>query len=196
MPKKVVRPEIRTVDKETGEVIVTPAVVQEDYPQPKLERFWKTQYNHDTRAESKRHATVIEGESMTEQAPKDQVDINHILAKFGVGAVRALAPNNPAYLDVPEDLSLAGAIEQLRAGRDAFEALPKNLKQHFETIENYVDFVDQAVQRKDKKTLQAYGLMPKDPVAPPEEPVAPRSQKGGDQGSPPDVKKEPSAPKP
>jgi len=191
--KKVVREEIRTVDKETGEVIVTPAITQEVYP-PKKGPFFKTPYNHNTREEAKACATVNNEPSLTEQAPRDQVNINNILAKFGVANVLATRPGQASYLDVPENVNLATAFEQLSAAKDAFERLPKNVKQHFETIENYVAYVDQAVERKDVRQLQQLGLMPKDPPKPKEEPPAPPKPQGTDPGTAPTAKGAPNAP--
>jgi len=169
--KKVIREEIRTLDKETGEVIVTPAVTQEVYPPRKLERFWKTQYNHDTDEEARRTATTNFGESLTEQAPKDQVDINHILAKFGIANVLATRPPGGGFLEIPEDLDLRSALHKIREGTDAFQQLPQNIQQHFETMENYLEYIDQAQARGDRKALQNIGLIPRDP--PPPAPPAP-----------------------
>lgn len=60
------------VDIDTGEIIRQP--------------FFKTPYNHDTNMESDRTGTMCPEKTLTNQASKDEVDINNIIKKFQAGA--------------------------------------------------------------------------------------------------------------
>lgn len=161
--------EAATVNIETGEILrVTPAPLADTMLDNEYQPFFKTPYNHDTLADARAHGYTETMETKTQQNTRDDVDINNILARFGVAAVRR-PPTR--FVDVPEDLDMATAITRIRDGQDAFNALPQNVQQHFETLSNYLDFVDQAIARGDRKSLEQLNLL-KPTEAPPAPPGA------------------------
>lgn len=179
MRKKIVqRAEVRTTDPETGEVITTPEVAY--YQEEVTPNYWKTPFNHDTAAEATRTGTIFNDESKTQQSYRDEADINEIMAKFGATQVRSPPMH---FVDVPDDLDLATGIARIREGQQEFLKLPKNLQQHFETMDNYLDYIDQAAAAGDRKALEELNLVP--PTAPPATPPHAATQGTPPAGGPP-----------
>jgi len=175
MAKRVVKPEIRTVDKETGEVIVTEAITEEvaavDHLMKRgFKQLFKTPFNHNTEYDARQYASVNNEPSMTQKHQAEETDINVIMKKFGVTGVAPGAKMPPSFLDVPADLDLQGALQMVAEGREAFESQPAEVRAYFRNdMARYSATVDDLRRRGDVKGLAALGLV----ETPPEEPEKP-----------------------
>src|SRR5687767_979999 len=79
---------VQTVNDD-GEIIETRQVPLADVMiETEYTPFFKTNYNHDTLKAARDAADYNTEPSMAQQNTRDEVDINHILAKFGVANVR------------------------------------------------------------------------------------------------------------
>ncbi|WMC01495.1 internal scaffolding protein [Microvirus D_HF4_340] len=170
MPKKIVTDDGEIRDADDTTIAIAPP-------------FWKTPYNHDTLAESMRTATRDFGESKTQQSQADEADLNKLLQKYGIGVVRELAPMPPVFdYDVPEIIDMQEAIRLVRAGQDAFDALPAEIRAQFDNdLARYSGFVDARIKEGDVATLKKLGIAVPDP------PVT--------EATPPKVKPEATPPK-
>lgn len=190
------------VDDETGEVFALAAGddrVEHDshaialaYAKT-LPVYFKTENNHNTLAEALASATFNREPTKTQQHPMDEVDINLILQKFGVAAV--YRKPEQGLFEIPEDLDLRSAIDNLARAQETFNSLPPQIQQHFENIENMVNYVDSAVARHDRVALENVGILER--KAPPktdgEAPSAGKPQ-GGDSPAPSGAPKGAKAP--
>lgn len=169
----------KTKVTEDGEIVLADEMLQSEYPP-----FFKTPYNHDTTAAAAASATLFTDESLTQQHERESCDINEIVRKFGI---KDLAYRGGQFLDIPEDLDLMTTTHQVREAKATWDALPANIRQHFETMENYVDFIDQAVATDNRAVLEDLNLVPRKEAPPPPAPT---------NGPPNSVKAESPAPKP
>lgn len=162
----------KRVDRETGEVFI-----EDDTPMKPF--VWKTPWNHDTAAEAKRTGTICPEKTLTQQSHLEEVEINTVLAKFGIQQVLATTPGG-VFVDLPEPEDMAHSFDKLIAARDTFDQLPPGIRQTFETIGQFVEYVDAAVARGDRKALEALNLVAKAPdptPAPTPAPKAPEAPK-------------------
>lgn len=143
----------KTKVTEDGEIILADEMIMENEYQP----FFKTPFNHNTHKEALASATYFTEPSLAQQHTRDEVDINHILAKFGVGEVSQAGWGK--FMDVPEDLDLRTSIAKIQAADNEWHKIPENIRQHFETMDNYLDFVQQAQRRNDRDSLSQLGLI-------------------------------------
>lgn len=174
---------IYEVDSDTGEILsqkpklaVIKAMTTAYENTEKL--FFKTPNNHDTLAEAQRHGTVCLEKTLAQQNTRDEVDINNILAKFGIADT---ARQSVRFLDIPDDFDMQTALANLKAGEAAFRELPPQIQHHFGDITNLLSYVDQAIATGDKRALQEITLIPPDPrpEPPPAAPGAPSASQGG-----------------
>lgn len=176
----------KTKVTEDGEIVLADEMLSNEYPP-----FFKTPYNHDTLAEAYKSAIYFTEPSLTQQHERESCDINEIVRKFGI---RDLAQRGGQFLDIPEDLDLQTTTHQVREAKQAWEALPANIRMHFETMENYIDFVDQSVAQGNRQVLQDLNLVNPLPDQPPPSKAAPRPSES-DTGDSPAPKSEKPPPK-
>lgn len=191
MPKKIIKPEIRTLDKETGEIIVTPEVsIEEREPIDVLIRrgfkalFFKTPHNHNTLEAARHCATYSTGIGKCQAHQAAETEINGIMKRFGVTGVLPGSRTPPVYMDVPEDLDMQKAIHLVRAGEEEFMRQPAIVRAYFKNdMANYTATVNHMRKTGDKAGLQSLGLIPPDTPKPTETAVEPKTPK-----TPPDPK--------
>lgn len=193
MAKKTVKPEVRTVDKETGEVIVTPAVVVDEPTQEEIDTlmrrgfrraFHKSPNNHNTQAASQLSATRNSSPTLTQQHEAKATDINEIMRRFGVTGTAPGARTQVAFMDVPEDISMQTAIDLVRAGQEEFEKLPAMTRAYFRNdLGLYATTVEDLRRSGNTEALRSLGI---EVIASPPPPNA------AEKGSPP--KGEPPSP--
>lgn len=183
MAKKVVRPEIKTVDKETGEVIVTPPILEDaigdDETDAMMKRgmrrlFFRTPVTHQPSNKGTRTTVPYNATSLTQKHQAQDADINVIMKKFGVTGTLPLAPMPPTFLEVPDDLDMQSALHLVRQGQESFESLPAQTRAYFgNDLARFVAAVDQLRAAKDWDSIERMGLA----VIRPERPQEPK--KGG-----------------
>lgn len=79
-----------------------------------------------------------ENEDLARQEFKDEADINYMLSKFGVTQPR----NAPTYGEWDDSIDLQQALEATREARRGFNNLPKELRDKFNTLEDFMRAVD------------------------------------------------------
>lgn len=80
---------------------------------------------------SKRVAFVPDGESMTEQAHRDEVNINTIVRKYHRTGFMPTYGNMPTYGDFSETGTYQEALDQCRAAEQQFMTLPSPIRKRF-----------------------------------------------------------------
>lgn len=166
---------------EDGEIVdvpelAAPAKIQlaDEMLGSEYQPFFKTPWNHDTLLDAKNGATIHEGDTLTQQHQAADTNINVIMEKFGVTAVRAALINIPrTFADMPEHMDPAEVVEVIRQGEEAFMQLPATVR---ETFANdpvaFLAYVQQRQEAGDKASLEKLGLVDPTPPKPPEEPAA------------------------
>lgn len=156
MPKKI------TADGEIVDDVQKPLprILADEMLRSEYTPFWKTPYNHDTTAEALRTATSDFEPTLAQQNTAEETDINSILRRFGINNVRAqLAAMPPSFIDVPENMDMATAIELVRQGEEAFMQLSADARAMFgNDLARYVAHVDDRLRAKDYEALDKLGL--------------------------------------
>jgi len=93
--------------------------------------FHKALYNYDTQVESDACSVKDFGPSMTVQSQVEDVDMNVIMARFGVTQKMPEGFATPMYGDFEEVIDFRTANERVIAARQAFESMPWQLKDRF-----------------------------------------------------------------
>ena len=100
--------------------------------------FLRTAYNYDTSVASKESGLrcVPEGEDWTKiskawQSCKDECDINEILRRFGKTGLMPVNPLEGTYGDFSDATDYQTAMNALIASEREFDALPSNIRKHF-----------------------------------------------------------------
>jgi len=78
--------------------------------------------------ESRPFGITTPGESRTQQAFKDQVDINNIVKRYASGALGPLPTREAVYADFTGPTDLQGAMERVAAARGGFMRLPADVR--------------------------------------------------------------------
>lgn len=94
--------------------------------------MFKTEFNHDTEAESLRYAIVPEGESMTVQDEAGEADINQIMSRFGVTGNVSLTKKQPLEPDYLRVSNFHEAANIVREAQESFNELPADIRAKFE----------------------------------------------------------------
>lgn len=137
---------------EDGEVIDTPIYKT-------FETFFKTPYNHDTRAESRRVAQTNTEPSKTQQHQAHEADINTIVKNFGITGKLPVVAMPPVYEEFSEIFDFQSAMNAIKAAQDSFIALPANIRARFENDPaKFVGYVDYCINNGDIDPLREMGL--------------------------------------
>lgn len=187
MAKRIVTPAIRTVDEDTGEVIVTPAVeIDETTPGEvaaaiaKAAPFFKTPFNHNTDIESARLGLVCLDETRTQQHLADETKMENILAKF-MTTGELPQTREAIYQDAEEYFDLQNVIVTKSQVDTAWSKLPDSAKELLQTPERLVSYIDKHAVTGNREALERVGILqPQKPTEPPKAPGAPApGQTGG-----------------
>lgn len=184
MAKKVVTPAIRTVDEDTGEVIVTPEVSIEEATPAEVAKamektipFFKTPFNHNTDYESHRTGTEINQPTKTQQHLASETEISNILAKF---TQTGELPNTgaPIYQDFAEEFDLQTNMVTSWEVEQAWNNLPAAVRNILKDPKTFVSYIDHCVEKGDLGPLRELGLA-KAMEPPKTDPAAPITPGGG-----------------
>lgn len=199
MAKRIIRPAIRTVDEETGEVIITPEQsIEEATPQEIASAmaigqsvYFKTPWNHDTDRESLASGLACQDKTRTQQHLAAEQDINNILRRFADGAIVYGQPGAPQYRDIEELADLQDVIVTGHQVDEAWKALPAAARNILRDPGTFVDYVEHCLETGDLDPLRELGLAnPKPPEKAIEPPPAPPpggtpAPRAGDKGTDP-----------
>lgn len=102
---------------------------------------------------------------MARQEFKDEADINYMLSRFGVTPPR----HAPVYGEWDDNIDLQTAIESVRQTRAGYRRLPKELRDKFPSMEDFLTAVDNGslVIKTEDETEAAPPTPPPAPPAPP-----------------------------
>lgn len=107
--------------------------------------------------QSDRVYAKVEGESLTEQAPKNECDINNILKKYKVsGLVEHVNKYEGKYGDFSDAKSYQEAMNLVIKGEEAFMSLPANVRVKFNN--DPVEFLDFVGNPANKEEMINLGL--------------------------------------
>lgn len=173
MAKRIVKPAIRTVDEDTGEVMITPAVeIEEATPEEiadamkKATPFFKTPFNHNTDMESARLGLVCLDDTRTQRHLADETKMENILAKF-MQTGELPVQREAVYQDAEEYFDLQKAIVTKSQVMEAWARLPDTAKELLETPERLVSYIDKHAVTGNREALERVGILqPQKPEAP------------------------------
>lgn len=75
---------------------------------------------------------------MARQEFKDEADINYMLTRFGINQARG----TPTYGEWNDNIDLQTSLQAVRDARTAYRALPQELKDKFNSMEELVEAVE------------------------------------------------------
>lgn len=126
--------------------------------------FLRTPYNYDMREASKEAAIVTVGPSMAVQSPKEEVDINTIVKRFGLTGELPVNQRVPLLVDFDEILDYRTCLDAVMKAKASFDAQPAAVRARFENDPaRLVDFVMDDGNREEAVRL---GLVPAPAPAP------------------------------
>lgn len=96
-----------------------------------MKHFFKTEFNHDTRAESDKYSIPTEGESMTVQDERGEADINKMMERFGVTGNITMTKKSPLPADYLRVSNFHEAANIVRAAQESFNEVPADIRAKF-----------------------------------------------------------------
>jgi phage internal scaffolding protein len=93
--------------------------------------FLRTPYNYDVDFASDESALTCEDTSLTQQHQKEDADINHIVARFGLTGELPFANRQPRYGDFTAVTDYHSAMNAVRSASEDFMSLPAELRARF-----------------------------------------------------------------
>lgn len=116
--------------------------------------FVRNPYNYDTNKAGDDSGLQTGSEGGAKQSFKDEVDINTIVKRFGIGYEMPPNPKVPQYGDYTNIPDFHTAMNLVATTRENFEQLPANVRSKFENdTEAYVKFCLDEKNREEMKTL-------------------------------------------
>lgn len=118
--------------------------------------FIRSNYNYDQQEASEASAVTCAEPTLTQQSFKDQQDINRIVkqyAKTGVAVQTTRIPMSEDFVGITDYHSAMNAI---RAGDEAFEALPSDIRERFHN--DPAEFVDFCLDEANNEEAAKLGL--------------------------------------
>ena len=130
--------------------------------------MFRTGYNSDPDKDSLDSATIVEGESLTQQCFLEDCSIQTMVERYAITGVLPSGPT-PIYgdfLDAPTDLMTA--LEIVRQADEAFASLDAKTRERFgNSPDRLVDFLSDPANRAEAEALGL--VVPKAPVNQPPE---------------------------
>lgn len=142
--------------------------------------MFRTGYNSDPDKDSLEFATIVEGESLTQQCFLEDCSIQTMVERY---AITGILPSGPTpiygdFLDAPTDLMTV--LEIVRQADEAFSTLDAKTRERFANDPNrLVEFLSDPANRSEAEKL---GLVaPKAPIVAPKAPIdqPPEAADGG-----------------
>lgn len=134
------------------------------------EPFLRSNWNYDRNAAGDESAIECKDESRTQQSFAEEVDINNMLKRFGIGYELPENFRMPQYGDFDTITSFHDAMNAVTAATSEFQKLPAHIRAHFEN--NPAKFHDAAMDDRQRATFESFGLLKPKPVEPPPVPPA------------------------
>lgn len=133
--------------------------------------FLRTEHNYDTNEASDAGALECKDETRTQQHFKEEVDINTIVERFGLGGKM---PDNlpaPSYGDYTNVVDFKTAMDAVAKAGESFDRLPAAVRAKFmNDPQELLDFVENEANRPEAERLGL--IMPKpQPPTPSPDPV-------------------------
>lgn len=132
--------------------------------------FLRTPYNYDTNAASDESGLECKDPSRTEQAFKDESDINNLLRRYGIGYEMPETIRMPHYGDFNEVRTFHDLMNAASEARDAFLQMPAHIRAEFNN--DPAQFHDAALDPTNREKFKKLGLLDT-PETPPEPKTAP-----------------------
>lgn len=121
-------------------------------------------YNYDRDAVSEQVAIRCTSEDRTQQQHKEECDINTLVRRFGLGIVTVPGLSIPKYGDFSHISNYHEALNQIAAAREAFEALPADMRDRFTNDPGrFVDFASDPANVPELVKLGFIEPMPPEP---------------------------------
>ena len=128
----------------------------------KIKEFVRTPHNYDVDEASDASGLSCPEPTLTQQHCKDECDINHIVARFGVTGELPVNPNarQPTYGDFTGISDYRQALDAVMAADEAFMALPAKIRERFDNDPAlFVDFCS-STDPDDRSLAIELGLIP------------------------------------
>lgn len=88
-------------------------------------------------------------EEITKQSFKDECDIHKILDQYKkTGIINHITPNQPMYLDLPDNLDYQASLNLIMEAQEAFQTLPSAVRDRYgNNPENFLEALNDPKQR-------------------------------------------------
>ncbi|AXH76057.1 MAG: internal scaffolding protein [Microviridae sp.] len=122
--------------------------------------FVRNQFNYDTNEISDQSGLHTGSEGGAKQSFKDEVDINTIVKRFGIGYEMP----EPSFLPGTQDFTNIGdfhsAMNLIARAKEQFEEFPANIRARFDN--NAADWADFCLKEENRGELAKMGLLTKE----------------------------------
>lgn len=135
-----------------------------------IQPLFRTMYNYDRDAATKKTATICKEETRTQQHFKDECDINKIMERFGVTGTVPQKIRPVMQEEFEEIFDFQTAMNTVRRAQEAFMMLPSGIRARFQNNPHL--FTEYFSHEENRPEAERMGLVipkpPKAPEAPPE----------------------------
>lgn len=135
--------------------------------------FVRSPYNYDTNKAGDESGLDTGTEGGAKQSFKEEVDINTIVKRFGIGYEIPDNIRTPEYGDFTNVNDFHTMMNTVATTRENFELLPAHLRAKFNN--NPVDYVEFCLEDKNRAELKELGLLSKEALE--------RDQKAADEAA-------------
>lgn len=118
--------------------------------------FIRSNYNYDQQEASQASGVTCAEPTLTQQSFKDQQDINRIVKQYAKTGVAVQTTRKPMAEDFVGITDYHSAMNAIRAGDEAFEALPSNIRERFNN--DPAEFVDFCLDEANNEEAAKLGL--------------------------------------
>lgn len=118
--------------------------------------FIRSNYNYDQQEASEASGVICAEPTLTQQSFKDQQDINRIVKQYAKTGVAVQTTRKPMAEDFVGITDYHSAMNAIRAGDEAFEALPSNIRERFNN--DPAEFVDFCLDEANNEEAAKLGL--------------------------------------
>lgn len=141
--------------------------------------FLRTGNNYDRNTASIASGIACKDPTRAKQSFKEEADINTIVKRFKLTGQLPENVRMPVSTDYTDIMDFQTAMNAIRAGEEAFAAMPSNIRSRFQN--DPARFVEFCLDDNNRPEAEKMGLVaPRKPVAP----LQPTGQ-GGDSSPPP-----------
>lgn len=146
-----------------------PQHINETLPKHDGEIFLRTAHNYDRNQASDESGLECKDASRTQQSFAEEVDINNMLKRFGIGYELPTNFRMPQYGDFDTITTMHEAMNAVTAATEEFNNLPANIRAEFHN--SPAEFHDAALRESNRARFEELGLLKE--KEPPPVPPAP-----------------------